>query len=192
VITYSTLEGSERYRIFTGSLNLSANGVSNKEVFFEIDTQDARWPTILKEQDDAMMQAGELEVLSQAALFNRLMGSAFTCGYRRPVDHETKSAFRDFLENLGLSQWDSVSLLNRRLLAPKDRFLDSVSQFYRSSRHHSSGPCVVQELNNHLKDLPRWKARPDSAELLLTLVDDKSTMKPHTEQAILKSLGQAF
>ena len=196
-VHYKDAAGSDRFRMFTGSLNLSANGVSNKEVIFEIDSPSRDFVDILGAQNSYLLSSDpSVRPLAEAALFSRINSTLRAWGGKSaPRSRENLQKYSEFLAMLGARTLDSrLNLFSNEsdltnplaALAGRASWIAEFSKFLTSV---SAGDTVVQkvvdDVSKNFAAARSFEPNLANVEVLLVLTDDVKTIKPATRNAVL-------
>lgn len=187
--------GGERHRIFTGSLNLSSNGVSNKEVFFEIDTQSDKISKVLDLQAQYIEAEGFLRPLSERALFKRVRKTANNVSGEEIKESDPKviRAFDAFLGKLGKSASDqflksmdmmSVFEVSKMNLAEPE-WLKAMGEFYDRVGAEKAVNPIFQSVRENLNKTSKFFPTVPTVDILLHITENQENIEPEVRQAIL-------
>jgi hypothetical protein len=198
IITYK--KASEfRYRIYTGSLNLSSNGVSNKEVMFEFDTSSPSFASVMDEQYKQLQSEGDLKPLAESALFMRLRQTAVSWGGKEIEDTPaTVAAYKSFLKDvrpIANKSYDSLNSLafignGIETLAQEtlkqDAWTRSLSQFYDNVGAENLSSDIVNDVQKNLNQTKTFSPNVSNVELMMGLTEDKKSLSPAVRNAVLE------
>ncbi len=175
-IHYTDESGNDRYLVFTGSINLSSNAVSNKELGFEIDSPSDSVFRVNKLVQQALKEEGRLRDVSEMALLYRLLGVARTFGTDLTGNEEAERALKEFLRKLN----------SPSARANSKAWLPILEKFYLDvgvAEEEISN--ILKDVSKNLKLLPTFYPSLRNIEALLVLTEDKETLDPKTRRAVL-------
>jgi hypothetical protein len=182
-----------RYRIFTGSINFSSNGVSNKEMFFAIDTASTAFVNTMKAQRSFLENEGYLKPIDDSGLFLRLKStSKKVAGATFASDELAYQAYANFLNVIEKRRVES--LLEGYQIAVKDFFpwdsvkvkwVDSLAEFFSAVGAEKAVEPVTQDVHKNLRQTKRFYPSVASVDILMHLTEQSEALDPGVRQSVL-------
>ncbi len=185
IYSYKNAQGAFRYRIYTGSTNLSGNAASNREISFEIDTSSPHFAKVMYAQWGLLIKDPFMRPLAKEALLNRLMASARAAGDRPNSNLQTVLAsLNQLISNLANSTVAFAPIMNA---APKPNpTVMAVNQFYTQLNLPKSAQFVSQDLHGNIQKTSRFWSGLSSVEVMLLLTQTKNDEpNPARHKAVL-------
>jgi hypothetical protein len=185
-------QAEDRYFIMTGSLNLSSNGVSNKELFFVIDTPSRKFIDLMESQAEFLRNEGFLKPIDDTALFQRIKSTAKKmAGVSFKDEQRAYQAYDGFLKVLEKGR-DDFRISNLMISPMSDfsnvstfRWVNALATFLENAGAEQAITPLTQDLNRNLKEVNKFYPSVPSVEILLHLSDQKETVDPKVRNAIL-------
>ncbi len=186
LIRYRRGRAAERYRIYTGSLNLSSNGAANKEIFFEIDTASKRFLKVMDDQWEGLSAEGNIKDFAMEALLNRLKGVGSQQSWIFKDEVVVEDSLRIFMGRLAGAALDaSLPTLFPNPQAPQRlRWVNALGEFYKNATTAVDPELLLSEVELNLAETVRFYPGLSNVEFFLNL-NHKPDMSPAIRQAIL-------
>jgi len=185
-------QNEDRFFITTGSLNYSANGISNKELHFVIDTPSSKFVDLMRAQAKFIETEGYLRPIDDAALFRKIKStSKKMAGVSIKDEAHVFEAFDDFLKvlNKGKEQFVMNSLMMSPFSELSDdssfQWVNSLGTFLEDvGAEKAAGPLKV-DLKKNLNEVQKFYPSVSSVEILLNLSEQSENPDPKLRVAIL-------
>lgn len=187
--------GKVRHRIYTGSLNLSSNAVSNKEVFFEIDTPSKSFAELLESQAQFVEGEGYLRSVAEGSLFRRVRKAADVLAGQKVVENDPRvqTAFNRFLQMLTKSQKEDflaqLNFGNNYYFLESDftepAWLESMGDIYEVAGADKAEELVTESVRKNLQQTKRFYASVPSVDILMHITENEQKIDPEVRQAII-------
>ncbi|MBS1983704.1 MAG: hypothetical protein JST16_05980 [Bdellovibrionales bacterium] len=172
--TYTDARGIARRRVYTGSLNLSQNGASNKEVSFEIDSaQSHDLFAVMDAQRQALEHAPQIFSVVDQALLGRMAALVNHSGAHLALTPDVRTAYAAFVQ---------------RALDPRTQseWLTALSDFYAATGVKDEVvQLVMTELRKNLAAAPKFRPTMANLEVMCLLSTNPKSLAPAERQAIL-------
>ncbi len=182
----------ERFKIYTGSLNLSSNGVSNKEMFFVIDTDSPLFIKTMKKQREFLGKEGYLKPIDDSGLFLRIKRtSKKLAGVSFSNEEDAYTAYYDFLkvidkkarnyiqDTFTLKPYLDLSSINAY------KWIDALGEFLNSVGAEKAVEPITLDIQKNLKETEKFFPSVSSVDIMLHLTEQSETLDPKVRQSVL-------
>lgn len=181
-IRYRRGDEPVRFRIYTGSLNLSSNGSANKEVAFEIDTPSTHFARVMENQWNQLQTEGSLYNFADEALLSRLKGVGQRFGVRIENAPEARASLQSFLTAIG--QPNLPDIISAPFVRPE--WMSSLGEFYGNVGASAlERDRILNDVDANLQQVNRFYPSLSNLEVFLNL-SQKADMLPSVRAAILR------
>ncbi len=197
-VIYESENGQVRQRLWTGSLNLSANATSNKEVQIQIDSvTPQKLSMLIDDQRNALQSDGYLMPLAEGALMRRMVAVSRPSGAKIAISNaKTRKAFSRFCESVGAVLSFSPRLrLDFSLFSffgQAPRWLSALKTFYIEAG--ASGTQATDTLNLVESDLDQvgddFVPTYERLELMLSVTEMSDKMTPEIRSYVSQVLHE--